>query len=126
MRTPTDKALYERVKNEGRRKFKSWPSARGSQWLVAEYQKRGGKFSGASSGGLDRWTKQRWRTLCCPGLPPCGSKGTQVCRPSRVVGKTPRPLAQEISSADRRRLCAQKARYPRKRLSFADVKPRRR
>ena len=44
--TPTNKALYARVKSEAKKKFKSWPSAYGSAWLTKEYKKRGGKYSG--------------------------------------------------------------------------------
>ena len=120
MRKPTNTQLYERVKREAKRKFRSWPSARASQWLVAEYQRRGGGYSGRSDNGLNRWKREEWLNLCCPQLPRCGGrKGTQVCRPSkRISSKTPTPLAQDISPADRRRFCAMKRRYPRKRLSF--------
>ena len=39
--TPTNKALYNRVKAEAKRKFEVWPSAYGSAWLTREYKKRG-------------------------------------------------------------------------------------
>ena len=43
--TPTNKALYSRVKAEAKRKFApNWPSAYGSAWLVREYKKRGGRY----------------------------------------------------------------------------------
>lgn len=42
--TPTDKALYARVKAEAKKKFDTWPSAYSSAWLVREYKKRGGKY----------------------------------------------------------------------------------
>jgi len=45
MAEPKNKALYARVKNEAKRKFKSWPSAYGSAWLVRTYKKRGGTYS---------------------------------------------------------------------------------
>ena len=48
MATPTNKALYNRVKNEAKKKFKKWPSAYASAWLVKTYKKRGGKYSGSS------------------------------------------------------------------------------
>jgi len=48
MATPTNKALYSRVKAEAKRKFKTWPSAYGSAWLVKTYKARGGKYSGSS------------------------------------------------------------------------------
>jgi len=43
--TPTNKALYSRVKSEAKRKFKVWPSAYGSAWLTKEYKKRGGTYA---------------------------------------------------------------------------------
>jgi hypothetical protein len=42
--TPTNKALYSRVKAEAKRKFKVYPSAYANGWLVRTYKKRGGKY----------------------------------------------------------------------------------
>ena len=42
---PTNKKLYARVKAEAKRKFKSWPSAYGSAWLVRTYKSRGGGYT---------------------------------------------------------------------------------
>ena len=42
--TPTNKALYSRVKSEAKRKFKVYPSAYANGWLVKTYKKRGGKY----------------------------------------------------------------------------------
>lgn len=44
MATPTNKALYSRVKTAAKKKFKVWPSAYASGWLTQEYKKRGGKY----------------------------------------------------------------------------------
>ena len=46
--TPTNPALYSRVKTEAKKKFK-WPSAYGSAWLVKTYKKRGGTYSKGGS-----------------------------------------------------------------------------
>ena len=43
--TPTNPSLYARVKAEAKRKFKSWPSAYGSAWLVKTYKSRGGGYA---------------------------------------------------------------------------------
>ena len=43
---PTNKSLYNRLKEEGKRKFAVWPSVYGSAWLVKTYKKKGGKYSG--------------------------------------------------------------------------------
>lgn len=48
---PTDKALYARVKAEAKRRFKVFPSAYASGWLVREYKKRGGKYRTATGKG---------------------------------------------------------------------------
>ena len=42
--TPTNKALYSRVKAEAKRKFKVYPSAYANAWLVRTYKKRGGGY----------------------------------------------------------------------------------
>jgi hypothetical protein len=42
--TPTNKALYSRVKAEAKRKFKVYPSAYANGWLVRTYKKRGGGY----------------------------------------------------------------------------------
>ena len=43
---PTNPALYSRVKAAAKRKFAVYPSAYANAWLVREYKKRGGKYSG--------------------------------------------------------------------------------
>ena len=44
MAIPIDKSLYEKVKNEAKKRFEVWPSAYGSGWLVREYKRRGGRY----------------------------------------------------------------------------------
>ena len=43
--SPSDKELYERIKAEAKRKFDVYPSAVANAWVVAEYKRRGGKYS---------------------------------------------------------------------------------
>ena len=43
---PKNPSLYARVKAEAKRKFKVYPSAYANAWLVREYKKRGGRYSG--------------------------------------------------------------------------------
>jgi hypothetical protein len=42
--TPTNPKLYARVRAEAKRKFKVWPSAYASGWLVKTYKSRGGGY----------------------------------------------------------------------------------
>ena len=48
---PVNKALYSRVKEEAKRKFKVYPSAYANAWLVREYKKRGGTYRTESKRG---------------------------------------------------------------------------
>ena len=41
---PINKLLYESIKNEAKKRFRIWPSAYASGWLVKEYKRRGGKI----------------------------------------------------------------------------------
>ena len=43
---PTNLELYNTVKAAAKRKFDVYPSAYANAWLVREYKKRGGKYSG--------------------------------------------------------------------------------
>jgi len=45
--TPTNPALYARVKAEAKRKFDVYPSAYANAWLVRTYKKRGGGYRGS-------------------------------------------------------------------------------
>ena len=47
--TPTNKALYNRKVAAAKKKFDVWPSAYASAWVVKEYKKAGGKYSGSTS-----------------------------------------------------------------------------
>jgi hypothetical protein len=42
--TPTNPALYARVKAEAKRKFDVYPSAYANGWLVRTYKARGGGY----------------------------------------------------------------------------------
>ena len=42
--TPTNPALYSRVKSAAKKKFDVYPSAYANAWLVREYKKRGGGY----------------------------------------------------------------------------------
>ena len=52
--TPTNKKLYASVTATAKKKFKVWPSAYASSWLVKEYKKRGGKYSGSTANKVSK------------------------------------------------------------------------
>ena len=135
MAIPVNKSLYAKVKAEAKRRFKIWPSAYGSGWLVREYKKRGGKYREGSKSkskksykqrskgnGLTRWFDEKWINICkLPKKVACGrsksaKKNYPYCRPSkRINSKTP-VLASELSKSEIKRRCSRKRKSPYKRL----------
>lgn len=55
---PTNQALYNRVKQQAKRKFKVYPSIYANAWLTREYKKRGGKYRVTKS-NVNRRTSRR-------------------------------------------------------------------
>ena len=41
---PTNRNLYNRIKSEAKKKFKTFPSAYANKWITSQYKKRGGKY----------------------------------------------------------------------------------
>ena len=41
---PVNKRLYNKIKGEAKKKFKTYPSAYANKWIVKEYKKRGGTY----------------------------------------------------------------------------------
>ena len=109
MPTPDDEELYEKVKRQAKRKFKVWPSAYGSGWLVREYKRRGGTFSGEAGSGVGRWFREEWVQVI-PYLQrgkmvACGSrnKQTKACRPLiRVDDDTPATIDELVEMHGRK------------------------
>lgn len=109
---PLNKSLYKYVKRLADKKFLSKTGVYKSSWIVREYKKRGGKYSGKKpsykSPGLKRWYKEKWVDLNRPirnskgkiiGYKSCGRKSAKIrskesyplCRPlKRVTSKTPK------------------------------------
>jgi len=125
---PINTALYNKVKQEAKRKFDVYPSIYANSWVVREYKKRGGKYSGkrSSKQGLLRWYDEQWIDVCqLPRKVKCGRPSTSIkdwkktypyCRPLRkVTSKTPR-TALSISKRERDRICKKKKKSPRKRM----------
>lgn len=124
---PLDTTLYEKVKKEAKKKFDVWPSAYASAWLVREYKKRGGKYSGTrKDSSLQRWFEEEWVDVChLPKKVTCGrpksakgySRKYPYCRPlKRVSSKTPKTVGELDKKALQRR-CARKRKNPNKKVS---------
>lgn len=120
---PKNKTLYEKVKEEAKKKFKVWPSAYASGWLVKEYKRRGGSFQGDfSPKPLARWYKEEWINVCeLPKIVPCGRskamwKDYPYCRPNiRLSSKTPK-TAGELTPEEIKNRCNKKKKDPKSRV----------
>lgn len=112
--TPTNKRLYAKVTAEAKRRFRRWPSAYASGWLVRTYKQRGGGYSGCGArGGLTTWFRERWVDVCREALPACGRpRAGQGERDYRVSFPKCRPLSKalEMTPAERKRACRRKRR----------------
>jgi hypothetical protein len=125
--SPTNKKLYDKIKEEAKRKFKVWPSAYASGWVVKEYKSRGGKYVGkkSSSSGISRWYKEKWIDVCkLPKKVSCGrtklsrswKKNYPYCRPSiRVTSSTPK-LSSELTRKEIKKRCSRKRKSPLKKV----------
>ena len=126
---PVNKKLYNKIKSQAKRKFKKWPSAYGSAWLVKEYKRQGGKYKGGSkskSSGISRWMEEKWIDVCkLPKKVKCGRSKLSIsnwkkkypyCRPSiRINSQTP-VLASKLSKKQIKNLCSRKRKSPLKRM----------
>jgi hypothetical protein len=132
--SPTNEKLYSKVKSQAKKKFKVWPSAYASGWLVKEYKRLGGTYSGkkSSSSGISRWYKEKWINVCkLPKKVSCGrsklskrwKENYPYCRPSIRVNKSTPRTASEISMGEIKRRCSRKRKSPMKKVI---VKSRRR
>lgn len=133
---PTDPVLYLSIKEEAKKRFRSWPSAYGSGWVVKTYKDRFRETYGSrkkpflspktTKGLLTRWYKEIWINVCeLPKIVPCGRtsnnskkywKDFPYCRPLyRITDKTP-VTAMELSKKEIKERCKLKKKTPQKRL----------
>ena len=143
---PTNQRLYATVKSEAKHKFKVWPSAYASGWLVREYKRRGGKYrkykmrfsplksrsksrsksrrKSRSESGLSRWFEEQWIDVCkLPRIVTCGRKSSRrskrsypYCRPLYKVNSLSPRTARSLTVSEIRKRCNKKKRNPSKRV----------
>lgn len=140
MPQPTNKKLYSQVKSLANKKFKSPSGIYRSSWIVREYKKRGGKYSGSpnKNSGLKRWFREKWIDINRPvnkgrsfksrgkniRYSKCGRSSSKrgkypLCRPSRRINsKTPRTyMSLSKYSIKNAKMLKQKYKY-RRNVSF--------
>lgn len=85
-----DKVLYEKVKKQADTIYKK-PSAYKSGYIVKQYKKQGGRYSGVKpvKKGLDRWFQEKWTDV--------GNKDYPVYRPTKRITKDTPLVVSEIN-----------------------------
>ena len=92
-----DQVLHQQIVKEAKTKFKVWPSAYASGWVVRTYKERGGKFKShknnknkpsTSASPLARWYREEWINVCqyleTKEYKPCGrSKNSKTSKTSK-------------------------------------------
>lgn len=128
--------LYKQVKNEARAKYKRFPSAYASGWIVKTYKERGGRYKPERKtrkepkpAGLNKWFRiEKWVQVL-PYLEEdkiveCGSPAEKVkaCRPLvRANASTPLTISELLELHGRERLiqiAKRKEENPNKRIQW--------
>ena len=123
MSEPTNKALYNKVKQEADKKY-SKPSAYKSGWIVREYKERGGEYKGKKQkDGLTRWFREDWEDI--------GKRDYPVYRPTKRVSKDTPLTPSEIDPDDLKKQIKLKQKIkgksnlpPFKKISSNSIMPR--
>jgi hypothetical protein len=116
--TFTDKELHSRAVSAAKAKFKVWPSAYASGYVVQQYKqmykKKHGSLSGAFKGDegelhaddLDKWFKEKWVRIGANGeiLGPCGAREEKEGKPKCL----PQAKAQAMSKEERQTIVRRK------------------
>ena len=116
--TFTDKELHSRAVSAAKAKFKVWPSAYASGYVVQQYKqmykKKHGSLSGAfksdeqelHADDLDKWFKEKWVRIGANGeiLGPCGAREEKEGKPKCL----PQAKVQAMSKEERQTIVARK------------------
>lgn len=125
---PLDKKLYEQVKMRAKTKFKVYPSIYANSWLVKEYKRLGGTYSGKKpkDTGLTRWYDEMWINVCeLPKIVRCGRTNVPIeiwmekypyCRPYYKITKQTPKTVSEFSQDELKKRCTRKRKDPLKKV----------
>lgn len=114
----SDKDLHSRAVSAAKAKFKVWPSAYASGYVVQQYKqmykKKHGSLSGAFKGDggeihaddLDKWFKEKWVRIGANGeiLGPCGAREEKEGKPKCL----PQAKAEAMTKENRKTIVARK------------------
>jgi hypothetical protein len=100
---PTNKRLYNQIKEKIKARYSTWPSAYASAALVKEYKAAGGKYRSMARGGLTKWFGEKWVDLSRPKA----GGGYEDCGRDEASGEdypkcVPAAKAASMSASERR------------------------
>ena len=107
-----NKSLYKKAKGKANEKYGKKTSAYKSMYIVNEYKKMGGTYSGTkkTSKGLSRWNREKWVQVE-PYVKSgkkivCGSRNkmTKACRPLNKLKGTPITLQESIKKLGKKKV----------------------
>jgi hypothetical protein len=119
---PVNKKLYDEVVSEAKKRFKVWPSAYASGWVVRRYKELGGTYNEGEKTTLDRWFEEKWVNVCeLPKIVPCGrsqasNKDYPYCRPLKRVSKDTPKTVGELTLEQIEERCEKKRKDPTKKI----------
>ena len=120
---PINKKLYDKVVEEAKQKFRVWPSAYASGWVVRRYKELGGKYKEEETKQpLARWYKEQWINVCeLPDIVPCGRSKSEwkdypYCRHLKRISKDTPTTVQELTKEQIKKRCAKKQLNPKEKL----------
>jgi penicillin-insensitive murein endopeptidase len=98
---PVNGKLYSKVKSQAKKKFKVWPSAYASGWLVKNYKKLGGKYK-VSPKRKSPKRKSRSRNSPKRKLPKCKSPKRKSRSRNSLKRKSPKRKSPKRKSPKRK------------------------
>lgn len=119
---PQNKALYQKVVEDAKNRFKVWPSAYASGWVVRRYKELGGTYSGKKQdASLARWYKEEWVNVCKRPYVPCGRSKASLddypyCRPTKRITKETPKTVSELTEKEIKERCQRKKKNPMKKI----------
>lgn len=110
MNQPNNKILYDKVKRKANKIYKK-PSAYKSGYIVKEYKKLGGTYSGnKNNSSLKRWYDEKWNNQ----RGEVGYKNkSDVYRPTKRINRKTPTTFNELSKDEIKKAMKQKLKYGR-------------
>lgn len=128
-----NKSLYSKAKSKANTKYGAKTGAYKSMYIVSEYKRMGGKYSGAKKkqSGTTRWNNEKWvqvipyvnsgKRIACGA----SNKDGKACRPTRKLKGTPITLQESVKKLGKKKvlqLARAKSKNMSKRVSWSSGK----